>query len=90
MNRKQIAIGLILALLVITIVTSTVHAQRRRGGDASGGDTACQNLPPSSFSIGAFTGGIAFIFAGGLGPIVILVLAFVIGMIVSHVLWGGF
>jgi len=89
MNKKIAIIGLVLTLVLFSTFVGSAFAQRR-GSSSAAEETNCATMPPSTLSLGAFTGGIAFIFAGGIGPIVILVLAFLIGMGVSYALWAGF
>ena len=67
------------------LATTAVAAFAQRGEEI-----ACIAKPAEGLSVAAVTQGMSFILAGGVGPILILVVAFIVGMVISHVLWGGF
>jgi len=73
------------SLSALATVGVTVLAQRGAQQAAE-----CVAKPAAGLSAEGVLQGITFIAAGGSAPVVLLVLAFVVGLIVSHVLWGGF
>jgi|TARA_Y100000310_G_C20143435_1_gene561325 hypothetical protein len=82
--KKQYALILI-AAFVLMVSISAVYA---RG--ASDDEENCITKPASAFSLAMVTESAVFLFAGGLGPILIVALVAVIAAIVSHLIWGGF
>ena len=74
-------------VLVLALGSFIVSAQETRRTDK---ETACINQPNQQLGISAITEGIGFIMAGGLGPILMLVIAFIIGLLVSHAFWSTF
>lgn len=81
--KKEDAIRAILFGIVILAAITAVYAAKEQ-------EENCVIKPASGISVASLTQGISFIMAGGAGPILVLVIAFIIGMIVSHVIWGGF
>jgi hypothetical protein len=81
--EKQTAIKLMLFGIVLLASLSAVNAQRR-------GEEECIAPPSEGLSIGSISDGFSFIMAGGMSTILILAIAFILGMIVSHLIWGGF
>jgi len=82
MNKQKILAVLVIGLVLLTCVTA-VYAK----------DEECDcgiPKPAASLSLATVTQSATYLFAGGLGPLLFLALAFVIGLIVSHVIWGGF
>ena len=83
MDRKTIFLTFIVGMMLLTMITA-VNAAR----DDEEEEMVVK--PTQDLSVAAFTEGISYIMAGGLGPILILTIAFVVGMIISHLVWGGF
>ncbi len=84
MNYKLIAFAFVAVLALSAVV---VAAQSTRRGDT---EQACIPEPSQQLGIAAITEGIGFIMKGGIGPILMLVIAFIIGMLVSHAFWTTF
>ncbi len=82
--KKEQAIKAILFSIVILAAITAVYAANDQQ------DKNCVAKPMTGISVASITQGVSFIMAGGTGPILILVIAFIVGMIVSHVIWGGF
>ena len=82
MNRRSIALIFIVGMFLLTLV-SAVHAARED-------EESMVAKPTQELGLAAVTEGIMYIIAGGMGPIIILVIAFIIGMVISHLIWGGF
>lgn len=83
MNLKILVFAFI-AVLALTAVVA--EAQRERGDK----EQACIPQPSQQLGVAAITEGVGFIMQGGIGPILMLVIAFIIGMLVSHVFWTTF
>lgn len=83
MNKKQALSLVLFSMVALAAVTGTFAARDEEKSN-------CVPKPAGGFSIAAVSQGISFIMSGGMGPLIILVIAFVIGMVVSHLLWGGF
>lgn len=81
MNKKTILLVLIMGLVVLASI-SAVSARKA--------DDACVPKPPQQLGVAAVTEGISFILAGGVGPLIILAIAFIIGLIISYVMFSGF
>ncbi|MFO7872479.1 MAG: hypothetical protein R6U26_02430 [Candidatus Undinarchaeales archaeon] len=81
MDKKQAIKVTLFSIVALAFVTGAFAAEE---------ETNCITKPAAGVSVASVTEGISFIMAGGIGPLLILVIAFVVGMIVSHVLWGGF
>ena len=85
MNYKLIAFAFVAVLALSAVI---VEAQSsRRGTD---GEQACIAKPAQGLGIAAITEGVSFIMQGGNGPILMLVISFIIGMLVSHAFWTTF
>ncbi|HIJ98373.1 TPA: hypothetical protein H1005_00310 [archaeon] len=84
MRVKILILALVLALVLGAFVVS---AQDTRRADK---EKPCVAQPDQNLGIAAITEGIGFIMAGGLGPILMLVIAFIIGLLVSHAFWSTF
>lgn len=84
MNYKLIALAFV-AVLALTAIVAEAQSSRRSGEEA-----ACINQPSQQLGIAAITEGVSFIMQGGIGPILMLVIAFIIGMLVSHAFWTAF
>lgn len=84
MNYKLIAFAFVAVLALSAIVVEAQSSRR------SGEETACINQPSQQLGIAAITEGVSFIMQGGIGPILMLVIAFIIGMLVSHAFWTTF
>lgn len=81
MDKKTIALVLIVSVFLLTMVSAVC---------AKADEENMVAKPSQEIGIAAVTEGVGYIFAGGLGPILILVIAFIIGMVISHVMFGGF
>ena len=81
--KKEQAIKAILFSIVVLAAITAVYAAKQQ-------EENCVAKPAAGVSVAAITQGISFIMAGGVGPLLVLVIAFIVGMIVSHVIWGGF
>lgn len=81
MNKKSVIISLIVGLVVIASLAA-VYAKEE--------DAGCVPIPSGEFGVATITQGVSFILAGGIAPLIILVIAFIVGLVVSHVIWGGF
>lgn len=82
--EKQTAIKIMLFGIVLLASLTAVSAQTRRG------EEECVAPPASGLSIGSISEGFSFIMAGGMSTVLILAIAFILGMVVSHLIWGGF
>ena len=82
MEKEQAFKILLLSIVVLAAVTSVYAAKKD--------DVECIPKPVAGFSIASISQGVSYLMAGGTGPILILVIAFIVGMVVSHVIWGGF
>jgi hypothetical protein len=80
---KKLALQVLLVSLVLMTMVTAVSAAREE-------EENCVVKPASGISVSTVTQGISFIMAGGTGPLIILAIAFVLGLVVSHLLWGGF
>lgn len=82
MESKLAAKLLIMSIVVIASLTAVYAAKE-----------TCEGMvakPSGGLSIATITGGINFIMAGGIGSVLILVIAFVLGFVISHVVWRSF
>lgn len=80
----KLAVKILLVSIVAIASITAVYAATQKG---------CEGYiqkPAQGVSVNAFTEGISFIMAGGIGPLLILVLAFVIGFLISHLVWSSF
>lgn len=84
--KKQYALVLI-AVIVLSLCVSAAYARVARGDKA---DEICIPKPTGAFSLAMVTESAAFLFAGGVGPLMILLLVVAIAVILTHVLWSGF
>ena len=84
MRAKTLVLALVFVLALGTMVVSAQGATR------ADKDKPCVAQPAQGFGVAAVTEGIGFIFAGGIGPILMLVIAFIIGMLVTHAFWSSF
>lgn len=75
----------LMALLITSIFLASVA-----GVIARGDETPCIPQPAQGISVDSIAGGVTYIMAGGVGPILILAVAFIVGLVVSHLVWGGF
>ena len=73
---------LLLAVVVVAAVSTVAFGARQD-------EAECVPKPPSEFGAAMFTQGIGFLAEGGLGAILWLIIAFILGMVISHLLWGG-
>ncbi len=85
MRAKILVLAIVFALALGAFVVSAQESARR-----SDKEKPCIAQPDQNLGIAAITEGIGFIMAGGIGPILMLVIAFVIGMLVSHAVWSTF
>ena len=74
-------------VFVLALSAVIVSAQTDRRTDT---EKPCIAQPDQNLGIAAVTEGISFIMSGGIGPILMLVIAFIIGMLVSHMVWSTF
>ncbi len=86
MNSKILALAFVLMLGLTSFVAFAAATTSGRGDQQQ----ACVPQPSQELGVAALSEGVGFIMAGGLGPILMLVIAFVIGIIVSHVFWTSF
>jgi len=84
MNYKILAFAFVAVLALSAVI---VEAQSSRRSDQ---ESACINQPSQQLGVAALTEGVSFIMQGGIGPILMLVIAFIIGMLVSHAFWTTF
>lgn len=80
MNKQQILAILVIGLVALSMI-SAVYAKKE--------EVECVPKPIEGISIASVTQSFAFLFSGGMGPLLILALALIIGMIVSYLIWGG-
>jgi hypothetical protein len=85
MMKKQYAIMLV-AALVLTFTVSAVYARTVRGND----EEICVPKPTGAFSLAMVTESAVYLFSGGIGPLLIVVLVAALAAIISHLVWSGF
>lgn len=86
MEKEQAFKLLLLSMVILATVTATVTAVVAARTD----EVECIPKPVAGLSLSSVSQGVGYIMAGGVGPLLILVIAFIVGMVVSHVVWGGF
>jgi len=86
MMKKQYALILV-AVIVLTMAISAVYARSPRGDEE---EVACIAKPATAFGLAMMTESAVYLFSGGMGPLLIVALAVVIAVILTHVLWTGF
>ncbi|MFH1424401.1 MAG: hypothetical protein ABIG20_01835 [archaeon] len=84
MDKKTIALAFIVGIFLLNMVFA-VSAARTEDKDQE-----MVAKPTGELGIAAVTEGASYIMNGGVGPLLILAIAFIVGMIVSHLVWGGF
>ncbi len=75
---------------VLAVALSSMVAFGQEGKSRADKDRPCVAQPSQDLGVAAITEGVGFIMAGGFGPILMLVIAFIIGMLVSHAVWSTF
>jgi len=83
--KTKYAIMLVAALVLIFAV-SAVSARTVRGTE----DEICVPKPTGAFSLSMVTESAVYLFSGGIGPLLILVLVGALAAIISHLVWSGF
>jgi len=86
MMKKQYALILV-AVIVLTMAISAVYARDPRSGEE---EVACVAKPATAFGLAMVTESAVYLFSGGVGPLLILALAVVLAVILTHVIWTGF
>jgi hypothetical protein len=81
MNRQTALMVMLVSIVFLASVAGVVARED---------EVPCIPQPAQGLSLGAITQSISYIMAGGIGPILILAIAFIVGMLVSHIVWGGF
>lgn len=84
MRAKILMLAFVLVLALGAVVISAQESRR------ASQEKPCIAQPSQNLGVAAITEGVGFIMAGGIGPIIMLVIAFVIGMLVSHAFWSTF
>ena len=84
MRAKTLVLAFVLALAFSSIFAFGASGTR------ADKEKPCVAQPSQDLGVAAITEGVGFIMAGGIGPILMLVIAFVIGMLVSHAVWSTF
>ena len=87
MNSKILVLTFVLAIAVGSFVAFAATESRTSRGDQQ---QACIPQPSQQLGVAALSEGVGFIMQGGIGPILMLVIAFIIGMLVSHAFWTAF
>ena len=85
MRAKILILAFVLVLALGAFVVVAQDSSRRADKEKP-----CIAQPDQNLGIGAITEGVGFIMAGGIGPIIMLVIAFIIGLLVSHAFWSTF
>lgn len=85
MRAKTLMLAFVLALALGSLV---VFAQE--GKARADKEKPCVAQPSQELGVAAITEGVGFIMSGGIGPILMLVIAFIIGLLVSHAFWSTF
>jgi len=81
MNKKVVLMTVLLSLVVLGSLA---------GAYARKDDDACIPQPSQALGIAAVTEGISFLIAGGIGPLLILGIVFLIGLVISYFAFSGF
>ena len=80
---------LMLAFTLAIVLGSVAILAQQSTGRAST-EKPCVTQPAQDLGIASITEGAGYIMSGGIGPILLLVIAFIIGMLVSHAVWSTF
>jgi len=81
MKKQTALMALLFGMIFLASVAGVVAREE---------ETPCIPQPAQGVSVASITQGISYIMAGGTGPVLILAVAFLVGMVVSHIIWGGF
>ena len=85
MRAKTLMLALVLVLALSSVAILAQESTRRTEKEKP-----CIAQPSQDLGVAAIAEGIGFIMAGGIGPILMLVIAFIIGLLVSHAFWSTF